>query len=270
MNIFDFDSYISYISKKIDFHNKKRGYQSELARAAKCQTSYFSAVLQGKVFLTPDQASALCDFWSLTDAESEYFLGLVIYARAGSPSLKKRISKKLALLRDRGREVGSAIEILEGDSVPLSSEDRSFFHKNWLCAAVYGAARIDALKTTEEIARYLNISHDVLSIVVNRLEKMGLLQWNGDRWTTIDNTVLAKNLTDHILFHHSLQERARFKNLVNQSNDFCYSFLGTCSLKAFEEVKIMIREVMNAQMKLLNAEQKEETVVGFCYDVFQV
>lgn len=268
MSVLEFDSYVDYILMKIQIHNKKRGYQSVLARAAKCQTSYFSSVLQHKVFLTPDQASALCDFWHLSENESEYFLALVSYARSGTNSLKKRIEKRLVQLRQQGRDPGIVRTSQTGICRELSAEDKAFFHQSWLCAAVYGAVRIRICKTTEDISSYLNISKDVLTVFLNRLQKMGLMQQESGRWIAFENVVFSDDFADFTSFHNSLQDRSRFKNIINVGKNLRYSFVGTCSLKGFEEMKNITRTAIHSQIALLDSGEAEETLVGVCYDLF--
>ncbi|RZA13814.1 MAG: hypothetical protein EOP10_29155, partial [Proteobacteria bacterium] len=95
MAVWIFNSYREIILEKIRDNKSIRGYQSLMATAALCHSSFFSHVLKGESQLTPDQASGLCDFWNLTRNETEYFLTLVNYERSNSDSLKSKLKLRL-------------------------------------------------------------------------------------------------------------------------------------------------------------------------------
>src|SRR5436309_16129314 len=98
--LFTYTSYKAYLIDRIEQNKDLRGYQSQLARAAGCQRSFLSQVLNGKFDLSREHAAELSRFWGLDPLETEYFIGLVDLARAGSGHLRKLTETKLATSRD--------------------------------------------------------------------------------------------------------------------------------------------------------------------------
>lgn len=84
MEVFKAKSYISFIKKQINDNHSVYGYKAKLAEAMGAQRSYLSQILNEKVHITLEQAERLSRYWRLTSLESEYFLDLVSFDKAGS------------------------------------------------------------------------------------------------------------------------------------------------------------------------------------------
>lgn len=87
-NIYEFTSYQDYLKKVILDNKSIRGFQTKMAVAANCQTSYLSQVLKSEKELTPDHGIKISQFLKLSLPHTRYFLCLISYSRAGSPELK--------------------------------------------------------------------------------------------------------------------------------------------------------------------------------------
>lgn len=270
MHIFDFDSYISIIEEQIKLNAHVRGYKSLMAKAAKCQNSYFSLVLSHKAELSADQASALADFWELNNPEAEYFINLVLLTRASTDSLKARLKERIQSLRDYVSKYSPPKAIADVWNLKLSPEDQTFYMQHWVCPAVHALLFLPNTQTPQAIADYLSISVDFVKTIIERMTKMGLIEKDGERLIPIDRLVLTNNHSDLALLHTALQERAKFKNAIEPGDNLRYSFTGTTSLKNFEAFKIGLRELVGSQLKSMHSEEAEETLVGFCYDIFLI
>jgi len=96
--LFSFVDYKEFLKNKVRLA-RTRGMQSEIARAIRCQPSFLSKVLSGKVHLTPDHAVLLAHHWKMTLEEAEYFRELVQLGRASTPVLRQVIEGRLANLK---------------------------------------------------------------------------------------------------------------------------------------------------------------------------
>lgn len=101
MRVYDVLDYKSFLNEKILAHRREKGYKSKIAKAAGFTPSFLSQILHGHSDITADQAFKLACFWSLSDAETDYFLLLVDHARACTPALRHRISAKMRALRSQ-------------------------------------------------------------------------------------------------------------------------------------------------------------------------
>ena len=60
-----------------------------------CQKSFPLQVLNSTPEISPDHAIQLCEFWSLPDAEADYFIDLVHLARAGSKVRQRYLMRRI-------------------------------------------------------------------------------------------------------------------------------------------------------------------------------
>jgi uncharacterized protein (TIGR02147 family) len=270
MNIFDFDSYISVLNEMIKLNSHVRGYKSQLAKAAQCQNSYFSLILGNKADLNLDQASALADFWELNNSEAEYFINLLSLARASTDSFKARLNDRNKELREQYAIYRLPKVVTSIQDVRLSREDQTFFLQHWLCPAVLTLLRFPKTETAEKVAEFLEVSVSVVIPIIDRLIKMGLLRQKDGRYIPEENLILVNNHSDLTLLHSSLQERSKFKNSFSTRNNLRYSYSGTLSKEKFEALKTSFQEMVRAQLLELHEDQGGETLVGFCYDIFEV
>src|SRR5476649_1674839 len=96
VNVFSFMDYISFLRAKLKENASVYGYKAQLAEAAGCQRSYISQVLgEGSVHFTLEHTLGLAQFWNLSEAEKDYLIHLVLFARAGTKALKEHLRTKL-------------------------------------------------------------------------------------------------------------------------------------------------------------------------------
>lgn len=96
MSIFNFDSYRRYLVNHLSLlPHKGRGHISKMANAMKIQPTLMSMILSGTRELNPENAIELSIYLEHTEIESEYFLLLVQYERAGTYKLKGHFKKRI-------------------------------------------------------------------------------------------------------------------------------------------------------------------------------
>ncbi|RYZ91241.1 MAG: DUF4423 domain-containing protein [Proteobacteria bacterium] len=270
MNIFDFDAYPAILEEMIRFNAHVRGYKSQLAKAAQCQNSYFSLVLGHKADLNPDQASALTDFWELNSSEADYFINLVLLARASTDSFKQRILGRLKDLQEQFSVYRLPKAVTNIQDVKLSAEDQTFFLQHWLCPSVLTLLRFEKTDSAAKVAQYLQMPINLIQLIIDRLEKMGLLVRENGRFLPQEHLVLVENHSDLSLLHSALQERAKSQNALTTGNNLRYTFSGTLSKERFDAVKAAFQEAVRAQLLELHDDKGGEILIGFSYDIFEI
>src|SRR5690606_34948127 len=86
-----------------------RGMKSEAARAMNCQPAYLSRVLADQATLSSEQAFSLNIVLNHKELESEYFLALVDYERAGTAEFRSYLKAKLDRLKAQSMELKQRI-----------------------------------------------------------------------------------------------------------------------------------------------------------------
>jgi transcriptional regulator with XRE-family HTH domain len=93
--LFEYREYKTLIRAFIRANHAVYGYQSKMAKAAGCQRSFLSQVLNGTVHLTPEHAVRIAGFWQLDAAGTDFFVTLVMLGRAGNEELRSYLSGRL-------------------------------------------------------------------------------------------------------------------------------------------------------------------------------
>jgi len=65
-NVFNHLDYKDFLKIQIEENHEAYGYKSRLAKAANCQKSFLSQVLNSHIHLTPEHAVGLCQFWKFS------------------------------------------------------------------------------------------------------------------------------------------------------------------------------------------------------------
>jgi hypothetical protein len=100
MTVFEYTSYKSYVCDRIK--TLPRGGYGEFRRIAlalSMHTTTVSQVFRKHKNLTYEQAARLCRLWQMSELESDYFLTLVEWERAGVGELRELLEMRLRRLR---------------------------------------------------------------------------------------------------------------------------------------------------------------------------
>lgn len=250
--------YRSFLSLALNEESTERGYKKRVADSIGCQPAYLSQVLQKSVHLTPEQGEKLCHLWSLNDVESEYFFHLLLLGRAGTESLRERLTRKLTLLRNQWQKKEATY-----NQPSLQEMDRAFFYySQWLHSAIHILLTIPQLQTSESLAAHLKIDLKEINKALNYLEKIGMVLKNENRWTVTQASIHSPEENLSTEMHHRnwrLQSIERGANKDNQS--VRYTSIHTISNADFEKIRELLDQMIRNSRKII-AESPEE--IGAC------
>ena len=155
----------------------ERAPKLRLSEAAQCTPSWITRVLLEEARLTPDQAHGIAVFCGLNDGETEYFLTLLDWERAGTPALRRRLADRLERLRRDGKHVGASVS---RTAEKLSDEQLARYYSSWIYPAIHVAAMIRA-QTIPEIGRRLKLDARTVTRACAVLEEIGLVDSHGGK-----------------------------------------------------------------------------------------
>lgn len=178
MNIFECADYKTAIRTFVSsLPRQGRGELGRIARAARIHPTLVSQVLHGTKHLTLEQACMLTEHMGLNDLESDYFLGMVEFARAGSDKLKHRIRQRLDALRSTSMEIKNRLPKARKD---LTESEQAIFYSDWYYSAVRLLTSISGFKNAEAIAVKLALPRTTVGKVISFLIESGLCVLRGD------------------------------------------------------------------------------------------
>lgn len=258
-DVFKYRDYKEFLRQKIA-ENAKRGYQTRLAEAAGCKRAFLSQVLHTHIHFTPDHAAGLCQFWEMNEVETDYYLSLLDHARAGTPSLRTLLGKRLERLRQSRENLKQRFQRPEISEI----DKQSLYYSSWLWSAVHIGCTIPALQSEAALAKQLKVGSQDIREVLNGLEAMGLITHASDgRWRpTQDQVHLSKdspfNVTNHVHWRnraiHHLSQFGKEGTALN------YTGVHSMSREDFLEIKELFLKAIDRAHEKITASDCEQLV----------
>lgn len=156
ISVFNFKDYRAFIRARFK-EMPKGGYgQSlKLAEALGVHTTLVSQVLKGDKSFTLEQASQACDFFGLSEMETDCLLLLVQLDRSGSASLKRNIQRQLEGIRSRAQDQAKRLPA----TGKLTEEQSAIFYSDWAYSALRQMTAIKGFSTIAAIADHFGLTH---------------------------------------------------------------------------------------------------------------
>lgn len=267
MQIYEFEDYRKYLRFWISHRpGKGRGEISRLAKAAQCHVTYFSQALHGKVELGLEQAHRLNSPLGHSNLEAEYFLLMVMAARAGTKQLRDYFEKKQSAIKQDYFNLKNRIRSEEA----LSNDDKMTYYSAWYYIAVHVATSISYLQTKDKLSRELAIGPKKISEVLAFLVRVGLVQEKAGRYEYKSGHMHLPNDSPLISKHHTNWRMKAIANLETDfSEDLHYSSVVSIAEKDFPKVKEIMIEAIEKVRDLVR-ESPEEALVGYSLDAFRI
>jgi len=270
-DLFSFQDYRKYLEAWISEQPRGgRGMISGLAKAASCQPVYVSRVLSGRAQLSLEQAQAIQAELKHSGEETDFFLLLVEWDRAGTKPLKEYFQKKI----DRAREARADLQKRFTEAPTLTREHQDIYYSSYHYAAVHTCISVPALQTLSGLEAFLKLPRDRLLEVLLFLKDCGLAIEERGRFRIGQLRLhLGKN-AGLIRQHHSNWRLEALKSLDRgrgAQDDRSLHYSAVVSLSETDALRlrehwVKALEEFNQQV----APSKEETVRALVIDFFSL
>jgi len=267
MSIFSYLKYEEFIESKLKEQRGTYRYKTQLAEAAGWQPSFFSQVLAGKTILMPHHAVGLAQFWALTESETEYFVELVHFARAGGADHRRYIERRLKKLR------------VENENLSLRYKKETFstdfgkaavYYSSWHYTAVHMLLTVPAFRTSEKISKRLGISVEAVQAALRVLENLGLATKQGVQWSATNHNIhIEKSSPLHQLNHHHWRQQSILRSVDQRQEDLLYTALYSLSVSDWLRIRALCLKFIDESRGIVQASPAEE-LICFTMDVFKV
>lgn len=265
-NIFSYIDYLVIFKKMIELNKKIYGYKAQLAEAAGCQRSYISQVLMGTVDLTAEHAVGLVNFWNFSEQEKEYFVTLVLFARAGSAQLKDFIRNKIDHLRRDQEDLSKRII----EKMILPEEQAAVFYSNWQYLAVTILLTIPQYRNHSAIAQRLNLKDETVQKVLRELQELGLATKVAQGWVATNNTIHIPRSSKFNSLNHSHWRNQAIQNaFIGDEQSVHYTSVCSISKSDAEKIKELVFHLIDESRRIVAPSREEELFCLTC-DWFKV
>lgn len=177
MSIFEFSEYKLFLKTWIKSQpNGGRGLIRKMADHLRISSTMMSHILSGDKDFSFEAANDLGAFLGLDEQESDYFLLLLSYAKAGSFSLRERYKKKIKIEQKKATEISKRVKA----DKDLPEVAKTIFYSNWLYTGIRNLTACEQFQNVDQIADYLNLPRATIHKVIDFLVKNDLcLERNG-------------------------------------------------------------------------------------------
>ena len=173
MKIFDYLDYRKYVLEELKKRPKKgHGQFLKIAKALHIHTTMVTHILKGHLHFSMEQSLAMAEFLGLNELETEFFIHLVQWERAGNPQTKNYFFKKLSAIKERSQNLRERLETKN----TLDDSDRAVYYSTWIYAAIRLLTSIPHFQTREALAERLGMHISRVNQILEFLLSRGLCQ----------------------------------------------------------------------------------------------
>lgn len=264
--VFDFLDYREFLRQVLPTTGSDRGQRTRLAALLGCRNSFVSSVLTSKEHFSAEHALRACQFLQLSTEETDFFLLIHAYGRAGSKDLEAHYRAKIDAVLLRRREVRARISETE----VLSEAARLTYYSSWHYIAAHMCLMIPSLRSRRAIAQHLDIAPEHAERIIqfflqNRMavEEGGELRAEPFRLHLPgDSPLVAK--------HHVNWRMKAIQSLDHVgANDLHYSLVMSVSEEAAQQIRaILLKGIQDTEPVLKAA--RDEALYALNVDLFRV
>lgn len=221
------------------------GEYRRLAEALSVSTTMVSQVFKGDKHLSLELASELCDYLRLDDDETDYFLLLVDYNRAGSFKLQKRFLRQIKQRQEKSKKLENRVKASE-----LNEEARNVFYSSWLYSGMRMLIDTGKFNDAESLSKHLNLPRNHVQKVLDFLLANNLIKEEKNQLRLGAARTHVGSSSPLVQRHHQ-NWRIQSMGKIQQSRD--EDFFYTAPMVISQELAEWIRQELPAFVEKINA-----------------
>ncbi len=266
--LFDYDDYKKYLLNLIaQMAGQGRGYRSKIALAAGCRVAFVSQVLGGDLNFSLEQAEGINSLLNHSSDESDFFLLLVQFGRAGTQVLRNRLNSQITAIREKRLNLKERVDI----KTTLDPISQATYYSSWHYAAVHILITIAQYQTKEAIAAYFKVSKKRIAEIIEFLDSVGLIQIDGPQVKSGVARIFLGSDSPMIAKHHTNWRMRAIDSLDQEPTSAVHlSTLLSVSKKDVLRMKEQIIKSIEETRGIARESVPEEELFCFNVDFFRV
>ncbi len=260
--IYDFLDYKLYILHLVSTYPKEgRGVFGKMAKAIGVSSVLISQIFKGSKDLQLDHAIGVCDFFEMTELETQYFIALLSKQRAGNKALRDFYNKQIYDIQNQALNLKSYIK----NKDEVSEEAKSEFYSTWIYAAIRQSCALEEIKSIDDLSELYSLARDIVEEKVNFMLRNNLLSQTDEGLTLgIGSTHISKDSP----LVHSHRKNWRLKAIDSFSNHNPEDLFFVAPMVISEEMADKLRAKLVSYIKELYDEApKHDPEVTCCLNI---
>jgi uncharacterized protein (TIGR02147 family) len=266
LSIYNFDNYRTYIKSKVKAEKSNWGLWAKLAKAAACQPTYLTQAMGAKANLTADHILGIAKYWALSIDDTDFFLLLLEYGRAGTPALKKYLYEKIRKIKSEREDLAKRLALPKLEI----GEKETIYYSTWYWSALHVIVTIPEFQTTASIARHLCLPVELVEVSLQNLERLNFVRKQGVQWKIGTADIHIPQSSPLIGVHHNnWRQRAVLDATLPNAHGVHYTAVYSLSVLDFEHLKEKMRDYIEHSRRVVQPSAEEKLVCLAC-DLFEV
>ncbi|MBX3020051.1 MAG: TIGR02147 family protein [Bdellovibrionales bacterium] len=263
LSVFDFKNYKDYLKARL----AGKGEKSNFAKHIGCQPSFLSQVLCGNPSLSLEQGVLANDCLGHSSAESQYFLALLQFERAGSVRLKQHFQTEINHALKEHWQVKERLAPWR----ELTPAARATYYSSWVYGAVHVLTAIPCADQIDFFLKRTGLQRDELNEVLKFLCQYGLVATNAEGTYRPTETRVHLPSSDPLVLNHHRNLRARALHEMQMPNEdnLHYSLLMAVAKSDGLKIREMILKMVESTDKIIRPSQ-EESAFQLNLDFFEL
>ena len=254
--LFEYRDYRRYLQDRVD--ERPRGERSRLAQHLRCHLTYVSQVLGGTAHLSPEQSQLLNRYYDHSEEEGDFFLNLVLHARAGTRELAAYYLQKIEKTIEQRLILKNRLQYKK----TLTLVDQATYYSAWHYTAVHFALTIPLLQKRETIARYLGLSISRVGEALDFLVSVGIAHEENGLYQTGTTSIHLGNDSPMLPKHHANWKVQGLRSLdLPEGDDFHYTSVVTLSKKDLVKIKSLLVSAIEQIRPVIRESPKKSFIV---------
>lgn len=257
MNIFKYANYKLYVNEKIKSLPKRgHGEYRRIAQFVGLHTTSISQIFKGTKDLSLEQAAKLSQYLGLSELESDYFLNLIEFEKAGSMELKILIESRIRKIQNHALDL---VNKIPKDKV-LSDSERSKFYSLWYYSAIRLLVDIPEYQNRELIANRLGLPLKTVNDAIDFLLSLGLLENETGKLKSGLKRTFIESSSNLVARHHTNWRLKTIERLdtLEYLKDFVFTAPMTISIADGVKIREILSQAVEEIMKINTASKSEE------------
>lgn len=262
ISIYDHNDYRSYLEAWIQIQkNQGHGSRGKLAEAAGVSSTLISLILKSEKHLSLEQAAEIGDFMGLNENESDYFLLLVEFGRAGSFKLQQKFQKKIKAAQSQAKQISKRVK----KDIEISDEIKAIYYSSWIYTGIRNLVAIEGFNDPQIIARRLNLPLIVVNKAKDFLVENGLCKMQQGKLVHGPASLHVAAQSPFVVKHHQNWRLRGFHNMeqFDEANLF-FTCPMSVSMEVAEEVRRLLPKVIEQVMKMVGPSPSEK---AYCFNI---
>ena len=266
--IYDYQDYKRYLTHFLKtLPNQGHGFRSRMAEAAGCRVAFVSQVLNGSLHFSLEQAEGLNALLNHSSEESDFFLSLIQYGRAGTEVLRNRLKGQISRTREKRLVLKERVDI----KTSLSLTDQATYYSSWHYAAIHILVTIEKFQTKEAIYNHLKLSPKRVALVIEFLCSVGLIQLEGHKLHPGVTRLFLGSDSPMISRHHINWRMRAIESLDREvTNEIHLSTLMSFSKRDLLRMREQIVKGIEDTRSVARESTPEEELYCFNVDFFKI